>query len=416
MTAFWRALALLALLSSSPAHAQSSIDNLFPVPAFPYPDPATVPPGENLWMTQGGIDYRTSITQLGAILQTNCATIIGPFSNQLCWDTTTTPATLKVYQGGTWTAVVPSGQLAPINSPHFTGIPTAPTAPLGTSTDQIATTAFVAASQKVKLATTQILYVSPSGIDANNNCTVQTAPCGSIQNAVNQAYNSYDLNGSQMLIQLVGTTPAVFGAGVNISGALAGQLGAAGLTIQGDVNNPDNYVISCAGTCFVARFGARYQLQGVKITSTSGDCIWAHDFGEIVVNGVDFGAAALDHVRTSEFGTFRAIGDYVISGSAQRHWQADRYGAVFGWNVDGFQAPVPVTINLVGTPAFLTFAAAHKIGLIDAANDIFTGSGATGTRFLVDSQAQIQTGGGGANFLPGNVAGTADGASFGLYQ
>lgn len=34
-------------------------------------------------------------------------------------------------------------QKADIDSPHFTGIPTAPTAPDGTDTDQIATTAFV---------------------------------------------------------------------------------------------------------------------------------------------------------------------------------------------------------------------------------------------------------------------------------
>jgi hypothetical protein len=33
--------------------------------------------------------------------------------------------------------------LAPIDSPHFTGVPTAPTAAAGTDTDQIATTAFV---------------------------------------------------------------------------------------------------------------------------------------------------------------------------------------------------------------------------------------------------------------------------------
>jgi hypothetical protein len=37
----------------------------------------------------------------------------------------------------------PGAEYAPLQSPHFTGIPTAPTAARGTSTEQIATTAFV---------------------------------------------------------------------------------------------------------------------------------------------------------------------------------------------------------------------------------------------------------------------------------
>lgn len=37
----------------------------------------------------------------------------------------------------------PSGDYAPLDSPAFTGIPTAPTAPKGTISNQIATTEFV---------------------------------------------------------------------------------------------------------------------------------------------------------------------------------------------------------------------------------------------------------------------------------
>ena len=39
--------------------------------------------------------------------------------------------------------VQPSGDYAPLDSPAFTGIPTAPTAPTGTISNQIATTEFV---------------------------------------------------------------------------------------------------------------------------------------------------------------------------------------------------------------------------------------------------------------------------------
>ncbi|WP_456829461.1 hypothetical protein [Deinococcus sp. UYEF24] len=43
--------------------------------------------------------------------------------------------------------VLDTAQIAKLGSPAFTGVPTAPTAPVGTNTTQVATTAFVAASQ-----------------------------------------------------------------------------------------------------------------------------------------------------------------------------------------------------------------------------------------------------------------------------
>src|SRR5215475_11502740 len=46
------------------------------------------------------------------------------------------------WDGQKWVQTVSAG-FAPLDSPNFTGIPTAPTAAPGTSTSQIATTAFV---------------------------------------------------------------------------------------------------------------------------------------------------------------------------------------------------------------------------------------------------------------------------------
>ena len=50
----------------------------------------------------------------------------------------------KYYDGTEWKEICEgSGNYAPLNSPNFTGTPTAPTAPAGTNTTQIATTEFV---------------------------------------------------------------------------------------------------------------------------------------------------------------------------------------------------------------------------------------------------------------------------------
>jgi hypothetical protein len=61
-----------------------------------------------------------------------------------------------------------SGNFAPINSPAFTGIPTAPTAAPGTNSTQIATTAFVAAN-----VATGSLAISQAAAPATLNLTSQ---------------------------------------------------------------------------------------------------------------------------------------------------------------------------------------------------------------------------------------------------
>lgn len=47
------------------------------------------------------------------------------------------------WDGTAWSLIYITGTAAPINSPAFTGTPTAPTAAEGTNTTQIATTQFV---------------------------------------------------------------------------------------------------------------------------------------------------------------------------------------------------------------------------------------------------------------------------------
>ena len=65
-----------------------------------------------------------------------------------------------------------------------------------------------------------------------------------------------------------------------------------------------------------------------------------------------------------------------------------------------------VKANVSGTPAFSTaFATATRLGVINVGNITFTGS-ATGTRYDVVLNSVIDTSGGGANFFPGDVAGT----------
>ena len=64
------------------------------------------------------------------------------------------------------------------------------------------------------------------------------------------------------------------------------------------------------------------------------------------------------------------------------------------------------TVSLTGTPAFFRFANAQTLGVIEATLATFSGS-ATGVRYNVVNNAVISTNGGGANFFPGNSAGSS---------
>ena len=79
------------------------------------------------------------------------------------------------------------------------------------------------------------------------------------------------------------------------------------------------------------------------------------------------------------------------------------YVAAISGIIQFFGGTIPVT----GSPAFSwTFASASSLGYLQAQGVAFSGA-ATGRRYSSSTGAVIQTGGGGANFFPGDVAGTA---------
>jgi hypothetical protein len=72
------------------------------------------------------------------------------------------------------------------------------------------------------------------------------------------------------------------------------------------------------------------------------------------------------------------------------------------------------TVTLTGTFSFGTaFANAARVGLIEANGNTYTGGTITGVRYNADLNSVIFTNGGGANYFPGNSAGsTATGGQY----
>jgi hypothetical protein len=157
-------------------------------------------------------------------------------------------------------------------------------------------------------------------------------------------------------------------------------------------------VSTTSATVITLESGARCHLQAFEIrTSTTG-------------NGVTVPAGSTCHIHTDmrfgpiaqaalqiEGGYVRATGNYSVVGNMQRRVYCRRNGIVH----EEFR-----TITYSGTPVFSSAnVESSQGGLVTSAASTQSGS-ATGKRYTVgDAASMISTGGGGANFYPGDPAG-----------
>jgi hypothetical protein len=98
-------------------------------------------------------------------------------------------------------------------------------------------------------------------------------------------------------------------------------------------------------------------------------------------------------------GIISCFSAYTINGAASGHFTAQKSGIIdlFGY-----------TVTLSGSLNFSTaFAIAQTTGIVSAPSLTFTGGTITGQRYLASEGGVITTNGGGANYFPGNSAGSA---------
>jgi hypothetical protein len=111
---------------------------------------------------------------------------------------------------------------------------------------------------------------------------------------------------------------------------------------------------------------------------------------------VDFGACTAAHIQTQLGGYAVGFGAYTISGSSPRHIRS----------LNGYTGINAVTVTLTGTPGFSdAFVVAERLGYVTAQSATFSGS-ATGSRYDINHNSVIFTGGAGASYFPGDAVGT----------
>lgn len=281
-----------------------------------------------------------------------------------------------------------SGTTSKIN---FSAAPTVGIVPLGTDFRE-------------KLDANRTYYVRTDGSDSNNGLANTSGGAFlTIQKAID-VVASIDLSIYDVTIQVADGT---YTGAIVVDGPWVG-LGS--VTLKGNTSTPTNVVVTASGahTLTVQNNGVLYTDSFQIKSDTTGSqyhAILSQYGGTVYWSGLDFGACGNAQVRAGDGGKAINIGNnYTISAGAIYHFDASSLGEI---------RCQTNTVTLSGTPAYSTaFARAVGNAVVNAASITFSGS-ATGTRYSATLNGVINVAGGGANYFPGNAAGsTATGGQY----
>lgn len=249
------------------------------------------------------------------------------------------------------------------------------------------------------LSANRTYYVRTDGSDSNNGLANTSGGAFlTIQKAADVITETLDLASYTATVQVADGT---YTSGVTLR-KCHGRGGFGVAVLQGNSGTPANVVISTtsASAILSTANANEWLVKDLKVqTTTSGYGIYASVNTYISFENIVFGACATSQVYAAYGGTAAASGNYSITGGAPYHWIVALGGRIV---VSG------KTITLTGTPAYSTgFAAASHCGVVSCSSNTFNGS-ATGKRYTnIVANGIVDTGGGGASYLPGGTAGDA---------
>lgn len=263
----------------------------------------------------------------------------------------------------------------------------------GAGTKDVALVRGAAYGDREVLSAARTYYVRTDGSDSNNGLANTAAGAKLTFAGAYAAYQKLDTAGFTVTIQMQNTTwtaqclvtggPAVGGGPllIDFAGGTLNVTGASCIAVS--TNEPITVYV-----------------QNVTLTTTGAACLDCLVPASVLVStGTVFGSSSNYHLRANAPGAiFYAADNYTITGGAVCHWQT--FGSGSSIQIEF------ITITLTGTPNFSgAFVNAQDTGYVLATGLTFSGS-ATGTRYVAQTNGGIQTGGGGANYFPGNGAGT----------
>lgn len=229
------------------------------------------------------------------------------------------------------------------------------------------------------------LYVSPSGSDTTGNGST-TAPFATIQKAVN-VFAALDLNGGTVYVALRDGT---YSAGATLSNSVNGKI-----AVIGNSTSPANVVVN--GTFTADGSGSRLSVSSMLLNGG----VVAKNSGAIeVATNMTFGAAGSGvHIQATDVGRVYLMNNYTVTGAASVHLNANLNAMILASGASACTMSGIFTFSGAVAQAF-------QGGQINVSGITYTGANVAGARYNAGLNAVIYTGGGGANFFPGTVAGS----------
>lgn len=254
------------------------------------------------------------------------------------------------------------------------------------------------ASYREKLSGSRTYYVRTDGSNSNNGLANTAGGAFlTIQKAIDTVYNSIDLNGHDVTIQVGDGT---FTGQAHLVGARVGE---GDLYIFGNQTTFSNCLISTtAADCFLAEKGANAFIRGFKVTTSggSGNGITAYTGSLLSIQKIDFGACVESHMNAGTFGTILPDGNYTITAGGTSHWHAGSDGIIFC---------SALTVTNASTPTFSAYFAGVAEGSISCGSVTFSSTSAFAPFFLAHKNGTIDIGSHNINtFLPGDTSGTCN--------
>lgn len=243
-----------------------------------------------------------------------------------------------------------------------------------------------------KLTAGRTYYVRTDGNDSNDGLTNTSGGAFlTLQKAVDVA-TSVDVNGNTVTISVGDGT---YAAGVNLKPYSGGGI----IVLSGNVTTPSSCVISISsGTAIYGSDAGKWAIQGFRVSSAAGTCLYARGVTQIFLQGLMEYGASSRHMFAFLGAEISVGANWAIVGGAGQHMHASYGGRIFA---------ISRTCTLTGTPSFSSqFAYSQDLGAIQIISVTFSGS-ATGSRYSVVGNSVIQTGSAGATYFPGNSAGAS---------
>jgi hypothetical protein len=250
-----------------------------------------------------------------------------------------------------------------------------------------------------KLSANRTYYVRTDGSDSNTGL-VNSANGAflTLQKAVD-VIALLDINSKIVTVQVANGT---YTGGVNFK-QVVGWSQQGDLVFLGNTTTPANCLISVTSDdCFYGEgITSGWDIKGFKLLTTiSGHGIYGNGKFKIRFYNIDFGATVNAHLRAGNGCEIQAMTNYDISGGAYAHAYAYLYSLI---------QIRSRTITFKASVTFSYFATTEWPGALiwfDAATFSLGAFSVTGSRYFAYAVGIIWTSGGGANYFPGNSAGS----------